>query len=256
MNNSPWGPPNGPESSNSGSSDSNNPLAECGIGFIFLAWLSAYLLATLFAVVFQLLADSNDLTGDNAPTWAFAVTAIALWVPNVAMLVYVSNRRGTGNVRRDFSFTFQRRDLFGIPIGIFSQLLLVGAVTWPFRQIFPDSYSNDSIDKRANDLVDAAHGYWVILLALIVVVGAPLIEELVFRGFIQGGLQSQFRQTTALLIAASWFTIVHANPIEFPGLFAFGIVLGLCFMKTRRLGMSVWAHIAFNATALLLVIIQ
>ena len=31
-----------------------------------------------------------------------------------------------------------------------------------------------------------------------------------------------------------WFTVVHVNPIEFPGLFAFAIVLGLCFMRTGR----------------------
>lgn len=254
MNKSPWGPPVGQGSSDS--RDSNRQHGEYSFGYIVLAWLSAYLLATLLAVAFQLLVDSKDLTGDNAPTWAFAATAIALWIPNVAMLFVVSNRRGTGNFRRDFSFTFHRRDLLGIPIGILSQLLLVGAVTWPFRLIFPDSFSNDSIDKRANDLVDAAHGYWIILLAVIVTIGAPVIEELVFRGFIQGGLQGQFRQTTALLIGATWFTIVHANPIEFPGLFAFGIVLGLCFIKTHRLGMSVWAHMAFNATALILVIIQ
>ncbi|MFA5775366.1 MAG: hypothetical protein WC864_08310, partial [Ilumatobacteraceae bacterium] len=127
MNKSPWDPPNGPESSNSKSSGSNSQVGGYGFGYILLAWLSAYLLATLFAVAFQLLVDSNDITGDNAPTWAFAVSAIALWVPNVAMLVFVSRRRGSGNVRRDFSFAFQRRDLLGIPIGIFSQLLLVGA---------------------------------------------------------------------------------------------------------------------------------
>lgn len=251
MNHSPWGPPVG-----EGSSDSNLPRGGFSVGYIILAWISAYLLATLFAVAFQLLAGSSDLTGDTAPTWAFTVVAFALWIPNMAMLVFVSGRRGTGNFRHDFAFWFRRRDLLGIPIGIVSQLLLVGIVTWPFRQVFPEAYANNEIDKRATNLVDAAHGYWIILLALIVTIGAPVVEELVFRGFIQGGLQLRFRQTTALIASAVWFTLVHANPIEFPGLFAFGIVLGICFMKTKRLGMSVWAHVAFNATALLFVIIQ
>lgn len=251
MSHSPWGPPVG-----EGSSDSNHPRSGFSVGYIVLAWLSAYVLATLFAIAFQLLTGSRDLTGDRAPTWAFTVVAFALWIPNVAMLIFVSGRRGTGDFRHDFAFWFRGRDLLGIPIGIVSQLLLVGIVTWPFRQVFPDAYSNNEIDKRATNLVDAAHGYWIILLALIVTIGAPVVEELVFRGFIQGGLQQRFRQTTALIISAIWFTIVHANPIEFPGLFAFGLVLGICFMKTKRLGMSVWAHVAFNATALLFVIIR
>lgn len=251
MSHSPWGPPVG-----KGSSDFTRQRGEFSFGYIVLAWLASYFLATLLAVAVQLFVGSEDLTGVNAPTWKFALATIALWVPNVAMLVIVSRRRGTGDFIRDFSFRFSRRDLLGIPIGIASQLLLVGVVTWPFRQVFPDEFSSEKIDKRATNLVDAAHGYWIVLLTLIVALGAPVVEELVFRGFIQGGLQQRFRQTTALLIGAMWFTIVHVDPIEFPGLFAFAIVLGLCFMKTKRLGMSVWAHVTFNATAILLVIIQ
>lgn len=251
MNNSPWGPPVGKEYSGS----TRRP-GEFGIGYIVLAWLGSYLVATALAIAVQVAVRPRDLTSNSLPTWVFTLVAIGLWVPNVAMLVIVSRRRGTGNFSRDFSFQFGRRDLFGIPIGIASQLLLVGIVTWPFRQMFPESFSSDEINKRATNLVDAAHGYWIILLTMTVVVGAPVIEELVFRGFIQGGMEQRFRQTTALLISSIWFTVVHFNPIEFPGLFAFAIVLGLCFMKTRRLGMSVWAHVAFNATALLLVIIR
>lgn len=251
MNNSPWGPPVG-----KGHSESTRQRGEFSVGYILLAWIGSYFVATILAVAIQLLVGSRDRTGDNAPTWVFALAAIALWVPNLAMLAIVSRRRGTGNFIHDFSFRFCRRDLLGIPIGIASQLLLVEIVTWPFREMFPDAYSNGKIDKRATNLVEAAHGYWIVLLTVIVTIGAPIVEELVFRGFIQGGMQQRFRQTTALLVGAIWFTIVHVNPIEFPGLFAFAVVLGLCFMKTKRLGMSVWAHVAFNATALFLVIIQ
>lgn len=251
MNHSPWGPPVG-----EGFSDSTRQHGGFSPGFIVIAWLGSYLVANVLAVAVQLLAGSGDLTGVDTPTWTFALAAVALWIPNLAMLVIVSHRRGTGNFSHDFSFRFSRRDLLGIPIGIVSQLLLVGIVTWPFRQMFPGSFSSDNIDKRATSLVDAAHGYWIVLLTVVVALGAPVVEELVFRGFIQGGLGQRFRQTTALVIGAIWFTVVHVNPVEFPGLFAFALVLGLCFMKTKRLGMSMWAHVAFNATALVLVIIR
>jgi membrane protease YdiL (CAAX protease family) len=36
-------------------------------------------------------------------------------------------------------------------------------------------------------------------------------------------------------------------------LFVFGLILGVCALRTRRLGMSILAHMAFNATGLLLV---
>jgi membrane protease YdiL (CAAX protease family) len=41
--------------------------------------------------------------------------------------------------------------------------------------------------------------------------------------------------------------------VETPGLFVVGLVLGTCAMLSRRLGLSVVAHMAFNATGLVLV---
>jgi membrane protease YdiL (CAAX protease family) len=33
-------------------------------------------------------------------------------------------------------------------------------------------------------------------------------------------------------------------------LFAFGLVLGVCALRTRRLGMAIAAHVGFNAAGL------
>jgi membrane protease YdiL (CAAX protease family) len=47
--------------------------------------------------------------------------------------------------------------------------------------------------------------------------------------------------------------VVHLRLVELPGLLAFALVLGFCFYRTNRIGMSIIAHVAFNATGLLLV---
>jgi membrane protease YdiL (CAAX protease family) len=99
-------------------------------------------------------------------------------------------------------------------------------------------------------LYDSAQGVWLVVLALIVVIGAPLVEELVYRGFVQAGLQSRVHDVAALLITAAWFAAIHGRVAELPGLFSFAVVLGLAFHMTKRLGMSVVAHLAFNATGL------
>ena len=54
----------------------------------------------------------------------------------------------------------------------------------------------------------------------------------------------------ALIASAAFFAAIHFAPVEFPGLFAFGIVLGLCFQRTGRIGMPIAAHIGFNAMGL------
>jgi membrane protease YdiL (CAAX protease family) len=129
----------------------------------------------------------------------------------------------------------------------------MNVVNWPLNKWFPDTFNPERIETRARDMVDAAHGAWFIVLFVVVVVGAPLVEELVYRGFIQGGLQSRIGSTWALIMTAAWFTAVHLEPIEFPGLFVFALVLGFCYRRTQRVGLSMVTHLAFNATGLLLV---
>jgi len=52
-----------------------------------------------------------------------------------------------------------------------------------------------------------------------------------------------------------WFTVIHLQPIEFPGLFAFALVLGWCRWKTGNIGMAWVAHVAFNVAGLSLVVL-
>jgi hypothetical protein len=102
-------------------------------------------------------------------------------------------------------------------------------------------------------LSDSAEGIWVLVLAVVVVLGAPFVEELMFRGLLQGAFVRRINGVAAVLVVAAWFALIHFRPVEFPGLFAFGLVLGACALLTGRIGMSIAAHLAFNATGLALV---
>ena len=67
-----------------------------------------------------------------------------------------------------------------------------------------------------------------------VCVGAPIVEELVYRGLLQGSFAARFNHVVAWLAAAAWFAVIHFRPVEYPGLFAFGLVVGACFLVTDR----------------------
>lgn len=221
---------------------------------ILLLWVGCYSTAVALSIV----VTSSSVTGGdgnaaaNPTTLVLALSALGLWLPFVFMLRWVARRAGM-DLRTYFGLSFAKTDWLGIPLGIFCQVVLMNVVNWPLNKWWPNTFNPQRIETRARDMVDAAHGAWFVVLFLIVVVGAPLVEELVYRGFIQGGLQARLGSTWALIITAAWFTIVHLEPIEFPGLFAFALVLGLCYRRTQRLGLSMVTHLAFNATGLLLV---
>ena len=145
--------------------------------------------------------------------------------------------------------------LVGIPLGVASQLILVNAVNWPLARLFPDAFSFEEVSKRASDLVDVAHGGWIVLLGLVVIVGAPIVEEIVYRGVVQPGLVASWGSSVGVILTAVLFAAIHMQPIEFPGLFAFALVLGWARHSTGTIGLSIATHMAFNATGLVLVAI-
>ena len=88
------------------------------------------------------------------------------------------------------------------------------------------------------------------LLVVLVVVGAPLVEELFYRGLLQGPLVARYNPVVVVTGVAAVFAFIHFRPVEYPGLFAFGLVLGVCALRTGRLGMPIVAHVGFNAAGL------
>ena len=242
MTQAPWPPPSVEHKSK------RSPLS------IFLLWIGCYLAAIVLTVVVtsSAVSGTNNTATENPTTFVVALSALGLWLPFVFMLRWVARRAGT-DFRTYFGLRFAKIDWLGVPLGVFCQVVLMNVVNWPLNKWWPETFNPERIETRARDLVDNAQGAWFIVLFVVVVIGAPFVEELVYRGFIQGGLQTRIGSTWALIITSAWFAVVHMEPIEFPGLFAFAIVLGLCYRRTQRVGLSIVTHLAFNATGLLLV---
>jgi membrane protease YdiL (CAAX protease family) len=171
-------------------------------------------------------------------------------LPIVAGLREVSHRFGLGSMVDDYGLSFKPIDAVGIPIGVLTQLVLVRLLYWPLETWFPDTFTVSDREENARTLYDSANGLWVVCLVLIVVVGAPLVEELLYRGLLQGAFTRRVNDVLALVMVAGWFAVIHFRPVEYPGLFVVGLVLGTCALVTRRLGLGIVAHAAFNATGL------
>jgi membrane protease YdiL (CAAX protease family) len=240
MTSSPWPPPSGLPVGGSS--------AGFAAGVIGAAWVASYLVAV--ALGGAVISLSGYANADVLPTWVVALSSLTLWLPQLAMLFFVSRRFGSGSWVRDYGWSFSVRDLWGIPLGLASQFILVNVVMLPLRLLFPDRFNVEDVERRARELTELATGWWFLLLALLVVVGAPIVEELVYRGLIQGGLSPRLGVVRAVVFTAVWFTLVHLHPVEFPGLFAFALVLGWCYARTGSLGLAVVTHIAFNAAGL------
>ena len=142
--------------------------------------------------------------------------------------------------------------MLGVPIGVLTQLVLVPLVYLPLERALGGRVHRGTLTENAKDLVDRASGGSMVLLVLMVCVGAPLVEELVYRGLLQGSFAARINHVPAWLAASALFALVHFRPVEYPGLFVIGLVCGACALATGRLGMAIACHIGFNVTGLLL----
>ncbi|MFZ1489532.1 MAG: CPBP family intramembrane glutamic endopeptidase [Ilumatobacteraceae bacterium] len=220
------------------------------VGAAAFAWLACYVVALPAQAVVIALSGYGDADPDSWPIWVTVASVACLWVPFLVALVVMSQRFGTARFADDYRLRMRPADLAGVPIGVLSQLALVPLVYWPLESWFPDTFSSEKVEERARELWDRADGVWLVVLVLMVALGAPIIEELVYRGMILQALQARVLDVVAVVIGAAWFAAIHLRPVELPGLFAFAVVLGLCFQRTGRLAMPILAHIAFNVVGL------
>jgi uncharacterized protein len=194
--------------------------------------------------------------GDDYTVGQLAAATGAAWLAMVAALAFTSNRYGSGRRGDDFvehyGLRFRPVDLIGVPAGVVGQLALVPLVYLPLRAIWPDTFSKSELEERARDLADKASGWTIVLLVLVVVIGAPLVEELVYRGLLQRSMSSALGVVPGLAVISIWFALMHPTPVEWPGLAVAGALFGAGLALTGRIGPSILTHAAFNATGLIL----
>jgi membrane protease YdiL (CAAX protease family) len=88
---------------------------------------------------------------------------------------------------------------------------------------------------------------------------APIAEELFFRGLLYGAIRKRGdflrsdRKTIwfSIIVSSAIFSAIHFQLLLFPALFVVGIIFAWIYEKYQRLAPAIWAHIGFNATTLL-----
>ena len=232
------------------SAAAHTPIA---IGQAMGTWSVAWIGGTVIAAPAMIALLGAEL-GDDLTIPELAAASAATWTVMIAALVVASRRFGTGEPVADYAATFRPVDLVGIPLGIATQLAFVPLLYVPLRGWWPDTFSGEQIEERAQDLANRAGGWLTALLVVVVVVGAPLVEEFMYRGLLQRSVTSTIGAGIGLVATSLWFAVVHFSPVEYPGLFLAGLVFGGCVVSTGRIGPAIVTHAAFNATGLVVVL--
>ena len=180
-----------------------------------------------------------------------AVSELGLWAGLVGTVVLASKRKGTGRLDEDFGFAGRWTDVgLGVVAGFLSQVVLLPAVAFALRPFVGEP----DVSGPAKELFDKASGISSAVLVLFVVVGAPVVEELFFRGLLLRALERRVGTAGAVVLSSVLFGMAHPQPLPAKALAlvmislaALGAVLAVLAVRTRRLGAPIVAHAAFNA---------
>lgn len=174
---------------------------------------------------------------------------VGLWIPLVGATLLASYAFGTRSPRRDVGLSIQASDLgLGVLVGVLGLLAATGMQL--LLSPFPDLTGTNT--NFIADQASSTEGRIVVLLST--VIGAPIVEELFFRGLVQHALGRA--RTVAVVVQALVFGLIHFTPEEglgnvgiILGVGSFALVLGLSVRRYGRLGPAMIGHAVFNAAA-------
>lgn len=84
---------------------------------------------------------------------------------------------------------------------------------------------------------------------------APLVEEMLFRGYIYGTVRRLTHPIFAILVVGAIFAVVHGNLPALLPLWIFSILLCLAYEWSGSLWVSIGMHAFFNATNIVMMMI-
>lgn len=117
---------------------------------------------------------------------------------------------------------------------------------------------NQIIDIDPGEFIKVVSGSKHLLLSLVVVLLAPVLEELVFRGYLfQAWRNTRLGLSGTLLLTSAIFTSLHMgqyNAIILAMLFVLSIVLGLAREKTDSVWVPVILHSVNNLASVITII--
>ncbi len=163
----------------------------------------------------------------------------------IALLVFVSRRKGLGSLRTDFGLIVHRRELWVVAVGVVLEIAL-SVLIFPITNLV---HQNQDVVKD----LDQARGVHLVLIALVAGLVAPVCEEVLFRGLLLRALRRRVSPSVAVAISALVFALAHPmlDPTwgtfaVVPALFALGAISGVAALRRGDLSVSILLHIGFN----------
>ena len=200
------------------------------------------LIVFMAAVAYASRFTSGTPSNDVAYKWSSSISGLIQYVVILGILYLITfglDRRRFLAFRRPTSW----KRAAGIAVLILIAVFVVGGIVDQFgnpekeQGLIPQHWDSSKIAPFA-------------AFAFVVVVVAPIVEELQFRG-VGYGLLERFGPTAAILLVGLAFGLVHGLIAGFPVILVFGTGLAYLRSRTDSIYPCMLLHASFNAFGLI-----
>lgn len=209
-------------------------LATWGLGDVWIALLLWFFLSIWAVLIFGVDTAFGGV--------ALLVATVLPWIGMAGWPLLTTKLFGNGP-KIDLGFSFRWANVaWGIGYGLLT--VVVAIVLAVITEALFGEFSS-----AAGDMLDEVSGNKLVLALLLptVFIGAPIVEEICFRGLMFASLgKRRLAPWLSIIITAAMFALIHVEPVRFILLFGIGAVLALARWHTKSLMTPIIAHMLLN----------
>ncbi len=222
--------------------DKNNNI-RIAFGIVLLSLFFAILIGAGFVSIFQALLPNIDTT--NISLLSMLVSTLMIGLP---VIIYL-RINGLSFRKRLRINKISRNTLFSIIIISIGFIIIIDELD---RIVYALFGSPDFLGELIEQLkITSVYTGFLIILTTIIV--APIVEELLFRGFLQKVLEESWEDITkAILVTSLFFALVHLNPYWIVQIYLLGMLLGYLSWRTNSIIPGIILHGLNNGFAVAL----
>lgn len=221
--------------------------------FAALLFSTMVVVSSLFARVAEWLTDAE---ADAAPS-RMVILAGNLGMQVGMLLAYVGFMIAMRAPRQDSTRPARPTPLKSLAIGLkwllLSYPIMIGVnLVW---RLFLGSQGYEQVTQDPIKMVQEGGSFAErMLIYTMIVLVAPVCEELVFRGAIFRYLHHRFPLAVAIAVSGFLFGLIHLNLYSFAPLMVIGVTLALAYRESGSIVSPIAFHSAFNTLNLLLIL--
>lgn len=125
-------------------------------------------------------------------------------------------------------------------------MLIVNGIITGFLKVVMDSCGYELKAPAIFTLFKDAAPSQIVWLLILVLLVAPVVEELVFRRFLYNYCARCIGSFPAMIAVSLLFAIIHDSNLQMPGLFLLGMVFQMAYNSTRSIYYPVLLHFFNN----------